>query len=129
MKLEALRDNCERGDVIGQANLMFDLTAFAFCAESTLFITIMMDGFIITLPIESLDEGHDTHSLHRQGAKKLHGSHKSTASTSICPESSSVPHKTARNAAKSRWLSTVVFYGTNNGQRLAAALRQCAFWG
>ncbi len=65
------KDIRDQGDVIGRAELMFDLTGLALQTDSTRLITIMMEGFFIVPPIEGVDEGYHTVSHHGQNPKKI----------------------------------------------------------
>ncbi len=71
VKAKAPKDIRDQGDVIGRAKLMFDLTHLALQTDSTRLVTIMMEGFFITPPIEGVEEGYHTLSHHGQNAKKL----------------------------------------------------------
>jgi hypothetical protein len=68
---KAPRDIRDQGDVIGRAKLMFDLASLALRTDSTRVVTIMMEGFFITPPIEGVEEGYHTLSHHGQNARKL----------------------------------------------------------
>ncbi len=65
------KDIRDQGDVIGRAELMFDLTSLALQTDSTRLITIMMEGFFIVPPIEGVDEGYHTVSHHGRNPKKI----------------------------------------------------------
>ena len=65
------KDIRDQGDVIGRAELMFDLTGLALRTDSTRLITVMMEGFFIVPPIEGVDEGYHTVSHHGQNSKKI----------------------------------------------------------
>jgi len=52
IKAKQPKDIRDQGDVIGRADLMFDLTSLALQTDSTRLITIMMEGFFIVPPIE-----------------------------------------------------------------------------
>lgn len=72
-KIDAKRpkDIRDQGDVIGRAELMFDLTSLALQTDSTRLITIMMEGFFIVPPIDGVEEGYHTVSHHGQNRKKI----------------------------------------------------------
>ncbi len=65
------KDIGDQADVIGRAELMFDLTALALQTDSTRLVTIMMEGFFIVPPIEGVEEGYHTVSHHGQNPRKL----------------------------------------------------------
>lgn len=65
------KDIRDQGDVIGRAELMFDLTSLALQTDSTRLITIMMEGFFIVPPIPGVEEGYHTVSHHGQNPKKI----------------------------------------------------------
>jgi hypothetical protein len=71
VKEKTPRDIRDQGDVIGRARLMFDLTSLALRTDSTRVVTIMMEGFFITPPIEGVEEGYHTLSHHGQNEAKL----------------------------------------------------------
>jgi hypothetical protein len=71
VKAKPPKDIRDQGDVIGRAKLMFDLTTLALRTDSTRVVTIMMEGFFITPPIEGVEEGYHTLSHHGQNDKKL----------------------------------------------------------
>ncbi|MFN3151528.1 DUF1552 domain-containing protein [Bremerella sp.] len=65
------KDIAGQADVIGRADLMFDLTSLALQTDSTRLVTIMMEGFFIVPPIDGVEEGYHTVSHHGQNARKL----------------------------------------------------------
>lgn len=65
------KDIREQGDVIGRAELMFDLTALALQNDSTRLITIMTEGFFVVPPIDGVQEGYHTVSHHGQNPQKI----------------------------------------------------------
>jgi hypothetical protein len=65
------QDIREQGDIIGRAQLMFDLTHLALQTDSTRLVTINMEGFFIKPPIEGVEEGYHTLSHHGQNAEKI----------------------------------------------------------
>lgn len=71
VKAKQPKDIRGQADVIGRAELMFDLTALALQTDSTRLVTIMMEGFFIVPPIEGVEEGYHTVSHHGQNRKKI----------------------------------------------------------
>lgn len=71
VKAKPPKDIRDQGDVIGRAKLMFDLTSLALQTDSTRIVTIMMEGFFVTPPIEGVEEGYHTLSHHGQNKAKL----------------------------------------------------------
>lgn len=71
IKAKQPKDIRDQGDVIGRADLMFDLTSLALQTDSTRLITIMMEGFFIVPPIDGVEEGYHTVSHHGQNPKKI----------------------------------------------------------
>lgn len=65
------QDITDDGDVIGRAELMFDLTHLALQTDSTRIVTIMMEGFFIVPPIPGVEEGYHTVSHHGQNPEKI----------------------------------------------------------
>ena len=68
---KAPKDIHDQADVIGRAELMFDLAALALQTDSTRLITIMMEGFFIVPPINGVEEGYHTVSHHGQNRHKI----------------------------------------------------------
>lgn len=71
IKAQPPKDIRDQGDVIGRADLMFDLTSLALQTDSTRLITIMMEGFFIVPPIDGVEEGYHTVSHHGQNRGKI----------------------------------------------------------
>lgn len=71
VKTKTPKDIRDQGDVIGRAELMFDLTALGLQTDSTRLVTIMMEGFFIVPPIEGVEEGYHTVSHHGQNPRKI----------------------------------------------------------
>ena len=71
VKARPPKDIRDQGDVIGRADLMFDLTSLALQTDSTRLITIMMEGFFIVPPIDGVEEGYHTVSHHGQNPRKV----------------------------------------------------------
>lgn len=65
------KDIRDQADVIGRAELMFDLASLALQNDSTRLITVMMEGFFIVPPIDGVEEGYHTVSHHGQNPKKI----------------------------------------------------------
>ncbi len=68
---EPPKDIDDNADVIGKAELMFDLAHLAFSTDSTRIITVLMQGDFIVPPIEGVDEGYHTVSHHGQNPRKI----------------------------------------------------------
>jgi len=65
------KDINDNADVIGKAQLMFDLAHLAFETDSTRIITISMQGDFLVPPIEGVSEGYHTVSHHGQNREKI----------------------------------------------------------
>lgn len=65
------KDINDNADVIGKAELMFDLAHLAFATDSTRIITVLMQGDFIVPPIEGVEEGYHTVSHHGQNPRKI----------------------------------------------------------
>ena len=65
------KDINDNADVIGRAQLMFDLSHLAFSTDSTRIITILMQGDFLVPPIEGVNEGYHTVSHHGQNRRKI----------------------------------------------------------
>lgn len=65
------RDINDNADVIGKAQLLFDLAHLAFETDSTRIITILMQGDFLVPPIAGVEEGYHTVSHHGQNAEKI----------------------------------------------------------
>lgn len=65
------KDVEDPGDVIGRAQLMFDLAHLAIETDSTRIITILMQGDFLVPPIEGVSEGYHTVSHHGQNREKI----------------------------------------------------------
>lgn len=61
----------DNADVIGKAELLFDLAHLAFETDSTRIITILMQGEFLVPPIDGVSEGYHTVSHHGQNQKKI----------------------------------------------------------
>lgn len=65
------KDINDNADVIGKAQLLFDLTHLAIETDSTRIITILMQGDFLVPPIEGVSEGYHTVSHHGQNKNKI----------------------------------------------------------
>lgn len=65
------KDIDDNADVIGKAQLLFDLAHLAFETDSTRIITILMQGDFLVPPIEGVSEGYHTVSHHGQNKDKI----------------------------------------------------------
>ncbi|GAB5444246.1 MAG: DUF1552 domain-containing protein [Fuerstiella sp.] len=65
------KDITDNADVIGKAQLLFDLAHLALENDSTRIITILMQGDFLVPPIEGVSEGYHTVSHHGQNWKKI----------------------------------------------------------
>ncbi|MEW4490879.1 DUF1552 domain-containing protein [Thalassoglobus sp. JC818] len=65
------RDIKDNADVIGKAQLLFDLAHLAFETDSTRIITVLMQGDFLVPPIDGVTEGYHTVSHHGQNKKKI----------------------------------------------------------
>ena len=65
------KDINDRADVIGKAQLLFDLTHLAVQTDSTRIITILMQGDFLVPPIDGVTEGYHTVSHHGQNKDKI----------------------------------------------------------
>lgn len=65
------KDINDNADVIGKAQLLFDLTHLAVETDSTRIITILMQGDFLVPPIEGVSEGYHTVSHHGQNKDKI----------------------------------------------------------
>lgn len=65
------KDINDNADVIGKAQLLFDLSHLAFETDSTRIITILMQGDFLVPPIEGVSEGYHTVSHHGQNKDKI----------------------------------------------------------
>ena len=65
------KDINDNADVIGKAQLLFDLAHLAFETDSTRIITILMQGDFLVPPIEGVNEGYHTVSHHGQNREKI----------------------------------------------------------
>lgn len=72
-KVEATvpKDIQDNADVIGKAQLLFDLAHLAFETDSTRIITILMQGDFLVPPIDGVTEGYHTVSHHGQNSEKI----------------------------------------------------------
>lgn len=68
---KAPKDIMDSADIIGRAQLMFDLSHLAFETDSTRIITILMQGDFLVPPIEGVHEGYHTVSHHGQNPDKI----------------------------------------------------------
>ena len=65
------QDINDNADVIGKAQLLFDLAHLAIETDSTRIITILMQGDFLVPPIEGVNEGYHTVSHHGQNREKI----------------------------------------------------------
>lgn len=65
------KDIHDNADVIGRAQLMFDLAHLAFETDSTRVITVLMQGDFLVPPIQGVEEGYHTVSHHGQNPGKI----------------------------------------------------------
>ena len=65
------KDINDNADVIGKAQLLFDLAHLAFETDSTRIITILMQGDFLVPPIDGVSEGYHTVSHHGQNSEKI----------------------------------------------------------
>ena len=65
------KDITDNADVIGKAQLLFDLSNLAVQTDSTRIITILMQGDFIVPPIAGVQEGYHTVSHHGQNRRKI----------------------------------------------------------
>ncbi len=71
VKAQPPRDITDHADVIGKAELLFDLAHLALESDSTRIISILMQGDFLVPPIDGVSEGYHTVSHHGQNRDKI----------------------------------------------------------